>query len=114
VATPHLCAEPNCPNVIEGAGRCPEHRRGHDSFAGVASPVYGTARWRRLSAYVRERDSVCRVCQLAPSAEAHHLDHAKPGDPSFWDASLIQGVCTPCHRRLTARRSVAVQRGRSS
>jgi 5-methylcytosine-specific restriction endonuclease McrA len=113
--TPHLCSEPYCSSIVDdGPGRCPEHRRTADSFRSVDGAAYGTTRWRRLSAYVRERDPTCRVCRAAPTAEAHHLDHAKPGDAAFWNPARIVGVCTPSHRKLTGRRSVEVQRGRSS
>jgi 5-methylcytosine-specific restriction endonuclease McrA len=111
-ATPHLCSEPYCANIVEGAGRCPEHRRAGDSFRGVAHPAYGSSRWRRLAAYVRQRDRTCRVCQLAPSAEAHHLDHVRGDDPAFWNAERIVGLCLPCHRRLTGERSAQLKRGR--
>jgi 5-methylcytosine-specific restriction endonuclease McrA len=70
------------------------------------------ARMRSICSGVSAVGAADGVCQVAPTAEAHHLDHAKPGDAAFWNPARIVGVCTPCHRRLTGERSVQVQRER--
>ena len=96
--TPHLCAEPYCTAIVEGPGRCPEHRRGRSSRG---SPGYGS-KWARIrNAHVAVHP-VCQDCgSSGPWLDVHHGDHARPGDPTFLDSNNLRTLCRGCHRRVT-------------
>jgi 5-methylcytosine-specific restriction protein A len=97
-ATPHLCAEPYCPNIVIGAGRCPEHRRGR-SMSGTRG--YGS-RWTRVrNAYLAEHPA-CETCGSGgPWLDVHHRDHRHPDEPGANDWTNLQTLCRSCHRRVT-------------
>jgi 5-methylcytosine-specific restriction protein A len=98
--TPHLCSFPGCPNVIEGAGRCPDHQRKNWKRDGPSAPEYGTRRWRNLrDAYIAEHPR-CERCGKQ-AQQVHHRDHCEPGTPTFWQWSNLESVCLSCHRRET-------------
>jgi 5-methylcytosine-specific restriction protein A len=90
---------PNRPNIVMGAGRCPEHRRGASS----GSSANGS-KWARIrNAYIAEH-SVCQDCgRDGPWLDAHHVDHARPGDPTFLDSRNLRTDCRACHREVTER-----------
>jgi 5-methylcytosine-specific restriction enzyme A len=96
--TPHLCAHPGCPAILEhGPGRCPEHR----GKPRPGTPGYG-ARWRRLrTAYAREHPHCETPGCGKPVADVDHIDGARPGDPTFYDWTNLQSLCRSCHRRKT-------------
>jgi 5-methylcytosine-specific restriction enzyme A len=97
--TPHLCGAPYCPNIVDGPGRCPQHRAsGWQSWAGADPGAYDRA-WRKVrDAYIQAHPA-CERCG-APAVEVHHLNH-QPRDNR--EANLMS-VCLDCHRRLTGRR----------
>ena len=76
---------PFCPNVGDGPGRCPEHRRGASS----GSPGYGAKRSRLRDRYFCEHPTCETIlpggqrCR-APAVDVHHRNHARPGDPTFY------------------------------
>jgi hypothetical protein len=83
-STPHLCAEPGCPEIIEdGPGRCTEHRRPGtwDTFkARGGSDGYG-ASWRRLrNEYIGEHPNGERCGR--PAEQVHP---SRPRHPTFYD-----------------------------
>jgi 5-methylcytosine-specific restriction enzyme A len=95
--------------LLDGPGRCPEHRsngwaryraseRGQRQLGGYGS------RWRRLRDERRRVHPICEDCGLAPSTEVHHLDHALPGDATFYDWSNLRALCGSCHRRRSHER----------
>jgi 5-methylcytosine-specific restriction protein A len=98
--TPHLCAEPFCPNVVDGPGRCPEHRHGR---ARSGSDGYG-AKWRKVrDAYLREHPA-CEGCgSSGPWLDVHHRDGRSPLEPGANDWHNLQTLCRSCHRRVTER-----------
>jgi 5-methylcytosine-specific restriction protein A len=109
--TPHLCAVPGCRNIIEsGPGRCPEHADGWTRYRQSARGEqqlggYGS-RWRRLrDAYIAEHPR-CQDCGR-PATEVHHVDHALPGDRTFFDRRNLRALCTPCHRKRSRERQRA-------
>ena len=100
-ATPHLCSQPWCPNIIDGTGYCHEHRR-----AGTArgTPGYGTRSWRRVrDAYIAAHP-VCEGCRRAPATEVHHRDHRHPSAPGANAWTNLMALCHPCHAKLTGKR----------
>ena len=57
---------------------------------------YGTARWKRLRAYVLANEPVCRMCKAARSTVCDHVT-LHNGDPlKFWGGPF-QALCAPCH-----------------
>jgi 5-methylcytosine-specific restriction protein A len=96
--TPHLCAEPGCPVILDdGPGRCPEHRRGR---AGSGTRGYDTSAWRRArDRYIRAHPD-CEHCG-APAIDVHHRDHRHPSEPGANDPANLESLCRSCHRRVT-------------
>lgn len=95
--TPHLCAEPNCPNVLlNGPGRCPEHRKGR---ARSGSDGYGWAWTRIRTAYIAEHPR-CNRCGK-PAVDVHHRDHRGPLDAGANAWANLESLCRSCHRRET-------------
>jgi 5-methylcytosine-specific restriction endonuclease McrA len=88
---------PFCPNIVDGPGRCPEHRRGASS----GSPGYGS-RWAKVrAAYIREHP-VCEVCgSSGPWLDVHHRDHRSPLEPGANVWANLQTLCRSCHRAVT-------------
>jgi 5-methylcytosine-specific restriction endonuclease McrA len=102
-----LCAEPGCPEVgidVPGGWRCSEHARAPwDRWRRLnpgRSSGYG-ARWRRLRDAVIAEHPDC-ACG-APAIQVHHIDHAAPGSPTFYDWDNLEAVCSRCHRRASRR-----------
>lgn len=63
--------------------------------------------WHSLRRQVLSRDPICRICHIAKSTEVDHT-----GAPDDHRLTLLQGLCTPCHRVKTASQINAVIRGR--
>lgn len=57
-------------------------------------------RWRKLRAFILNRDPICQVCRNMASQQ---VDHIKPihlgGDDSH---SNLQGICEKCHKEKSA------------
>ena len=105
-----LCAEPGCAEVgvdVAGGWRCDEHARAPWDRWRARNPgrsSYG-ARWRRLrDAYIAEHPDCEEPECDSPAVEVHHLDHAAPGDATFFDWDNLGSRCTRCHRRASRRR----------
>ena len=107
------CRVPTCPHVSP----CPLHARGETHVERLAATpwraLYATRRWRRLSARIRERSSVCEACKAAgrtprPTRHVHHVRPIREGDVrSFFDESLLVALCVGCHSELTRREQLA-------
>jgi 5-methylcytosine-specific restriction endonuclease McrA len=59
--------------------------------------------WRKIRARILERDPICKICDVRPSAFCDHIvakadDHSEAG---------LQGVCGPCHDQKSAREGAA-------
>ena len=37
----------------------------------------------------------------APAVDVHHVDHVRPGDPTFYAWDNLSSRCRSCHRRDT-------------
>lgn len=56
--------------------------------------------WRRLRVQVLAEEPNCRQC----GRPAQHVDHITPlREGGTHERSNLQGLCHPCHSRLTAR-----------
>jgi 5-methylcytosine-specific restriction enzyme A len=103
--TPHLCSQPYCTNIVEGAGRCPEHRTNSWQTATVDRTVYGHA-WRKIRDVCIAQHPTCQRCHQRPSKQVHHLDH----NPRNNQPSNLAAWCARCHRAETGRWSVEQRR----
>jgi hypothetical protein len=54
---------------------------------------------------VLARDPLCTVCHLVPSTEVHHT-----GDKHDHREEMLAGVCSDCHKRLTAAQAAEARR----
>lgn len=62
--------------------------------------------WRKIRARILERDPICKICDVRPSAFCDHIeamqdDHSETG---------LQGVCGPCHDQKSSREGNEAQR----
>ena len=109
--TPHLCAEPGCPTVVDGAGRCAEHGstswdRWRCSDEGRRrSQGYGWRWTRARNAYLAAHPG-CERCG-AGADEVHHRDGRLPTDPGANDWRNLEALCRRCHRRARSSSSAA-------
>ena len=108
--TPHLCAAPFARTSWTGPG-CAEHRRGSRSSG---SPGYGS-KWARIrNAYIAEHPR-CQDCgSSGPWLDVHHVDHARPGDPTFLDSRVLRTLCRSCHRSVTEHAKKEIQTKQSA
>lgn len=95
--TPHLCAEPGCPAVLDdGPGRCPDHKGGPGR---PGSRAYGW-RWQRIrNAYIAAHPK-CERCGM-PALDVHHRDGRSPLDRGANTWTNFEALCRSCHRRAT-------------
>lgn len=102
------CATPGCAGVAEYRGRCRAcslvRERARSLEAG--RKFYTSARWRKLRAIVLARSPLCVACSRAGRVTAAtEVHHTKPhnGVPAvFFDLSILEALCKPCHSRETA------------
>jgi 5-methylcytosine-specific restriction protein A len=100
-----VCAEPNCPNIVE-RGRCTEHQQAkryqeRRFYSGIRGVNYGR-RWRRARDSFLAEHPFCVDCK----ALATDVDHETPhrGDyERFWDETNWRSRCHSCHSAKTAR-----------
>lgn len=99
------CAEPGCPELIDGPGYCAAHQRPRkDHQAKTAARGYGAKhrRWRRA---VLERDPYCVDCLgnglTTPATDADHID----GNTFNRAMTNGRGLCRSCHNRRTCARA---------
>lgn len=64
--------------------------------------------WAKIRARILERDPVCVLCGVRPSAFCDHIvakadDHSEAG---------LQGVCGPCHDQKSAREGAAAAKAK--
>lgn len=103
---PHPCATPSCPALITKGSHCPEHERKQSDRRDrdpAQAAFYSSARWTKLSRWVRARDPVCKVCNRTPSTQADHVDNDwRNNSPENW-----QGICRTCHAEKSGREHAA-------
>lgn len=64
--------------------------------------------WEKIRARILERDPICKICNVRPSAFCDHIV-AKADDHS--DTGL-QGLCGPCHDQKSAREGAAAAKAK--
>jgi 5-methylcytosine-specific restriction endonuclease McrA len=91
-----ICSAPGCPELVQGASRCPAHlvtqdqRRDKDP---AQRKFYSSARWKALSKFVRQQEPTCRICSAAQSQQVDHKD----GNWRNNSRENLQAICKPCH-----------------
>ena len=110
--TAHLCAEPYCDQIVDGPGRCPEHRRTGWQARPPATPpgAYGPE-WRRArDRYIKAHPRCEHAGCTAPAREVHHVNH----DPLDNREENWRALCLEHHRRETVAASHRSRRSKSS
>lgn len=126
----HICAEPDCPELVARGRWCLAHEREHARHRGSAHSRGYTRRWREFKAWFIQRliragiapvcgarwpgepptgDSLCqRDGRL--TAVRLHLDHTPPltdeergNEQAVCDEHRVQLLCEACHNAKTAR-----------
>jgi 5-methylcytosine-specific restriction protein A len=87
------------------AARQHDRSRNSDPFR----RLYSTARWRRLRVRIKREQPLCKVCGNHATEEIDHVVPARiwcaRGNDS-WDQGNLQGFCSTCHHRKSARERV--------
>lgn len=96
----HLCNR--CRRIVTGP--CPTCDTGWTARPTTRAVDTSDSRWRKLRAQVLAAEPLCRVCGIAPSAEADHITPVAQGG-ALLDRANVQGICVPCHKRKTQRES---------
>lgn len=113
-----VCSTPGCPNLHDGAGRCPPCKAQAEQDRRPDGNPYRTPGHQRFREHVLARNPRC-VCTgecgrhdgvcgaIATVADHHPLERrdlvAAGLDPN--DPQRGRGVCKPCHDAKTARTS---------
>lgn len=105
-----ICTWPRCPEIVDGGGRCEQHKRTADRERRSGSSRYGTAhRARFRPGVLAKNDGICVICQIAAATVADHhpltrveleLQGHDPDDPQHG-----RPLCKRCHDEHTARTS---------
>jgi hypothetical protein len=109
--TPHLCSVPNCPNIVEGPGKCAEHatdgwskwKRTTANGAARTGVAYGWRWTRTRNERMRIAHGICEVCRVEAATSVHHVRHQTPDADDFYSVDAVIAVCDGCHRRLSQR-----------
>lgn len=124
---PRACPQAGCGALVEGGGRCPDHRGEAQPCRRPACPSFSVFRglcavhlesehreinarrgsshaqgygaaWRRTRAHQLRREPRCRAC----GARATEVDHViRRRDGGGDEAANLQSLCKPCHSRKT-------------
>lgn len=101
----HPCAEPRCPEIIpdrekyceKHATLYPSHR--HNERIQDRLPLYRTARWKKLRAYVLARSPLCQRCNTEAARVVHHVKPAREYPHLQWSLDNLEALCDRCHNR---------------
>ncbi len=68
-----------------------------------------SGRYKRLRAGYLSRHPLCALCGesglTVAASEIHHTVSAESRPDLFWDVSLWQAVCRPCHVEVTRKQN---------
>jgi 5-methylcytosine-specific restriction protein A len=104
---PSPCTTPACPEVVDGGGPCPEHRRQREKARGNFRQRGYTSSWDKRRARFLRRNPTCVLCGQ-PATDADHYPVSRRqllaqgvADP---DADQhLRACCRSCHSRSTVR-----------
>jgi 5-methylcytosine-specific restriction protein A len=101
-----VCAQPQCPELLESGRWCPEHRpKRRGEYRSPESQrrqkQYGKQRWREFSKAYLASHPKCVRCG-APSQHTDHIDGEGLDGPLGWDEAGLQALCASCHSYKTA------------
>jgi 5-methylcytosine-specific restriction endonuclease McrA len=75
----------------------------------MSSPLYKTARWRKLRAQQLIEEPLCRYCDQAgkvtPATVADHVIPHRGDEAKFWGGEL-QSLCAACHSSAKQREEI--------
>ena len=105
------CRSPGCPGLIQGGGYCPACRaRGMGaSWRGSRRAAGLPPGWAQTRLAILRRDGFACATPGCPYA-ADQVDHITPASRGGSDdPTNLQSLCTPCHRRKSAREGRAAR-----
>jgi 5-methylcytosine-specific restriction protein A len=78
-----------------------QHRRDPEQ-----AKLYGSARWQKFRAYIRQSRVLCERCRAEGRAvvgeHVHHLRDPREHPDGFLSESNVRLLCQACHNRATA------------
>jgi 5-methylcytosine-specific restriction protein A len=70
------------------------------------APFYNSRQWRKLRLMILQRDPICKECEkkniFVSSVVVDHILPINKGGAKY-NADNLQGLCTTCHNRKSAR-----------
>ena len=97
----------SCRTKFTGSGqRCDACKAKRDAVqpVKVRLPIYGTARWRKLSERKRRMSPLCESCKakgiIRPADMVDHIHEIADGGAPF-DIANTQPLCNSCHGEKT-------------
>jgi len=109
IKPPKPCPVPGCGRLIPaGTSRCREHASKIHQAVNQKRPSYyreyGTARWKKLRAWVLLDSPLCAECnRRGETVPATVVDHRTPvaAGGAMYEIENLQALCKPCHARKT-------------
>lgn len=104
-----VCAEPGCPDLVEGTTRCERHRkqkrRREDRKRPGARQRGYDAEWERTRRAYLAAFPVCQYAGgcLEQATDVDHIDGLGPKGPRGRDWANLRGFCHRHHSQRTAR-----------
>jgi 5-methylcytosine-specific restriction endonuclease McrA len=114
----HAC--PKCGEAVSGKGRCarcmrPVNKRiNAEKNARPQRRVYGSTRWKTLSAKIIHRDKgICQACGGRAETAAHIQPFRDHSDPLAWNERNLRAECRSCNGREGGKRGADIRLGRA-
>jgi 5-methylcytosine-specific restriction enzyme A len=105
---PLPCRHPGCPELVQGGGYCPKHRRDdyrrQDAVRGTPSQRGYGWEWQRIRRSILMERPYCERCG-APAVLVHHRDH----NPANIDRPNLESLCRACHEREHAGKGKSIR-----
>lgn len=101
------CKYPRCPHLAVKDGYCELHykqiQRQTDQKRGTSTERGYNYQWRKIRAYVLNREPLCRECanegRVTPAVAVHHID----GNVHNMSLDNLEPICQSCHSKITAK-----------
>ena len=98
------CGEQGCTTLISSGFYCPDHRRRRkrkNNYRHSNKSFYNSAVWKRLTAYIYERDKgLCQRCGKfvhGRDAHSHHVIPVREAPHLKLEPTNIILLCNNCH-----------------